>query len=308
MKDRHLRVESLHERLTGSARPWMLMLLGSVTCVLLIACVNVANLLLVRATVRARELSVRSALGATRWDLARMLLAESLLLSTPNEDPIGRIVTLDGTRTIVGVVGDVRASGPEADVRYDLFIPMVQAEPVSGTLLLRTSGSNAAIVPHVKAAIWSEFPDIAIPAPRMLEENYVGYVAERRFNMFLVSLFGILGVTIACVGIYGVMTYVVTQRTREIGIRMALGALSSTILWSVLRRASTHVALGLLLGLGLAWLLSRSIERFLFRVEPHDLALYIAICCLLVSAALIAAFFPARRATKIDPMIALKME
>jgi ABC-type antimicrobial peptide transport system permease subunit len=174
--------------------------------------------------------------------------------------------------------------------------------------MLKTTGRSAATASQVKAAIWAEFPDAAIPAPRMLEEHFGRYIATRRFSMLLLTLFGVLGVTIAAVGVYGVMAYVVTQRTREIGIRLALGAGPSRILWSVLGRASSQVAAGLFLGLGLAWLLEASVERFLFQVQPHDLRLYAAVSFALISAALMAAFFPGRRAARVDPIVALRME
>jgi putative ABC transport system permease protein len=540
-----LTLRDLRESLVGDTRGWMLMLLASVACVLLIACANIANLLLVRSTVRIRELSVRSALGATRWDLTRMLLAESLVLSTagaalgvlvawwgsgalrsllpphlprlaniavdwrvlgvsavaavvtgiafglapafhssraidqalrsnsrtdtpstrvqwlratflvaevalaavlligaslfltsfarlmgidlgldyrsvltvdvrpksgttarlthlleqagripgvesvaittanlpfsltssmtplsdipgralspdlvrqgiasswvsqdyfrtlripllkgryftaadtqgselvvilnetaartyfPDRDPVGQRFGVHGSRTIVGVVGDVRGSGPERTIQRESFVPMAQGEVAGGTLLLKTSRNSDVVSEQVKAAIWSEFPGVAIPAPRTLEQSLGRLIAGRRFSMLLLTLFGVLGLTIASTGIYGVMTYVVTQRTREIGIRMALGALSSTMLWSVLRRASAHVAAGLFVGLGAAWFLTTSVDKFLFRVEPHDFRLYAVVGGVLAFAALGAAFFPARRAARVDPLIALRLE
>jgi ABC-type antimicrobial peptide transport system permease subunit len=126
--------------------------------------------------------------------------------------------------------------------------------------------------------------------------------------MLVLSVFGLLGLTIAGVGIYGVTAYVVAERTREIGIRMALGALSSTILCSVLGRALALIALGLVAGLGITWLLATSVGRFLFSVEPHDLRIYAAVCGVLVSSAFLAALFPARRAARVDPLVALRLE
>jgi putative ABC transport system permease protein len=536
-------LRTLQTSLTAYYRPWMLMLLAAVACVLMIACVNVATLLLVRSTVRIRELSIRSALGATRWDLARMLLAESLLLSIagtalgglvaswgvnafrsvlpaflprladvsvdtrvlvvsasaaivtglafgvaplvgcsraidrvlrengrantasgrsqwlrsslivaevalavvlsigaglfitsfarlmrvdigldyrqvlvadvrreadasrlarlldhvrgipgveaaaiktsnvpfsgssssrpidipgrdrqpawsrgigvsevsldyfralrvqlrkgrlftgadrqgsepvvilnetaakiyfPGEDPIGRVVRFfSEQRTIVGVVGDVRGFGPERLSDPESYLPMAQGSGGGGTLLVRTAGDTAAIIPQVKAAIWSEFPNLAIPPPRTLEQAFGNYIAQRRFTMLVLSVFGLLGLTIAGVGIYGVTAYVVAERTREIGIRMALGALSSTILCSVLGRALALIALGLVAGLGITWLLATSVGRFLFSVEPHDLRIYAAVCGVLVSSAFLAALFPARRAARVDPLVALRLE
>jgi ABC-type antimicrobial peptide transport system permease subunit len=109
-------------------------------------------------------------------------------------------------------------------------------------------------------------------------------------------------------GIYGVMSYIVTQRTREIGIRMALGALASTILWSVLRRAGSQVGVGLILGFAMSWFLATSIETFLFNVEPRDFRLYAGVCAVLASAALAAAYLPARRAARVDPLVALRTD
>jgi putative ABC transport system permease protein len=226
----------------------------------------------------------------------------------PDRDPLGKILRLGQPRTIVGVVGDVRGLGPEQAVQRESFAPIVQGQVSGATLLIKTRGNTAAIISQVKAAIWSEFPEIAIPSPLTLEQKFGRFVAERRFSMLLLGVFGFLGVTIAAVGIYGVMTYVVTQRTREIGIRMALGALSSSILWSVLRRASAQVAVGLLAGLGMAWVLATSVQGFLFRVEPHDLRLYAVVCSLLALTALAAAMFPALRAARVDPVIALRLE
>jgi len=205
-------------------------------------------------------------------------------------------------------VGDVRGLGPERASDPEAFFPMAQGSGAGGTLLVRASGDTAAVIPQVKAAIWGEFPNLAIPVPRTLEQAFGGYVAQRRFTMLVLGMFGLLGLTISAVGIYGVTAYVVTERTREIGIRMALGALASTILWSVLGRALSQVTVGLLAGLGIAWLLATSIGRFLFNVEPHDLQIYGAVCSVLVVSALAAAFFPARRAARVDPLVALRLE
>ena len=128
----------------------------------------------------------------------------------------------------------------------------------------------------MKAAVWSEFPDLPIPDIYTLEHYFNGLIAQRHFNMLLLGLFGLLGIIIAGIGIYGVMAYVVTQRTQEIGIRMALGAVPSAILWSVLGRASLYLTLGLAIGATWAWGLARFVEGFLFEIQPHDLTVYLA--------------------------------
>jgi predicted lysophospholipase L1 biosynthesis ABC-type transport system permease subunit len=158
--------------------------------------------------------------------------------------------------------------------------------------------------------IWSEFPDAV---PTRIDEQALGYyfdvlVAQRRFNILLLALFGVLGLSIASVGIYGVMAYVVSQRTQEIGIRMALGALPSTILMSVLGSALLTMMVGLAIGLIGAWGLSGLVRAFLFEVQPHDPRVYAGVVLVLSIAGLGAAFGPARRASSVDPLVALRME
>jgi ABC-type antimicrobial peptide transport system permease subunit len=133
-------------------------------------------------------------------------------------------------------------------------------------------------------------------------------VAQRRFNMLLLGLFGLLGLVISAVGIYGVMAYIVAQRTPEIGIRMALGAAPSQILGDVLTRATSYVAIGLALGMGGAWALARFVQRFLFEVQPHDRVVYVSVAAVLLAAGVVAALIPARRAARVDPIVALRAE
>ena len=126
--------------------------------------------------------------------------------------------------------------------------------------------------------------------------------------MLLLSVFGLLGVVIACVGIYGVMAYVVVLRTQEIGIRMALGAMPAAILRSVLGRAAVYLAGGLAIGLAAAWVLSALVSGFLFQIQPHDPWIYAGVAASLVATGVIAAFIPARRAARVDPLVALRLE
>jgi ABC-type antimicrobial peptide transport system permease subunit len=162
----------------------------------------------------------------------------------------------------------------------------------------------------VRQAIWSEFPDAL---PTRIDEHTLTYyfdalVAQRRFNMLLLALFGVLGLSIASVGIYGVMGYIVSQRTQEIGIRMALGAQPSTILRSVLGSALLTMLLGIAIGLIGAWGLSGLVRGFLFEVQPHDPRVYAGALLVLATTGLAAAFGPARRASSVDPLIALRAE
>ena len=229
----------------------------------------------------------------------------------PGEDAVGKVVRLVGNRTVVGVVGNVRYDGPESAGRTQAFVPVTQSRVLGATLVVRTASRAQGILPAVRQAIWSEFPD-ALPT-RIDDEHPLTYyfdalVAQRRFNMLLLALFGALGLSIACVGIYGVLAYVVSQRTQEIGIRMALGAPPSTILRSVLGSASLTMMVGIGIGLTGAWVLAGLVRGFLFEVEPHEPGVYAGALLVLAMTGLAAAFTPARRASSVDPLIALRAE
>jgi predicted permease len=226
----------------------------------------------------------------------------------PGEDPIGRTVRFLGVRRIVGVVGSIRHDGPEADWRRQGFVPLDQSRAVGATLVLRLSGNVTDVLPAVKSAIWSEFPGLALAEIQTLSEYLNSLIAQRRFNMLLLSLFGLLGIVIACAGIYGVMAYVVTQRTHELGIRMALGAVPAAILGLVLGRAAMYLAGGLAIGLVGAWVLGGLVTGFLFQIPPHNLRVYAGVSATLVAAGMAAAWFPARRASRVDPLVALRLD
>ena len=141
-----------------------------------------------------------------------------------------------------------------------------------------------------------------------MTEYAAGLVARRRFNMLLFSLFGLLGVVIAVVGIYGVMGYLVAQRAPEFGVRLALGAARGQVLRLVLGRAAVFMTVGLVVGLSAAWGLSRFVKAFLFDVTPADPLVYAAVALALVAAGFVAAFMPALRASRVDPIITLRAE
>lgn len=219
---------------------------------------------------------------------------------------VGRTIQINGTRTVIGVVRGVRLGGPETTVRPEAYVPMAQATILGADLVLRTHDDPLALVPAVKAAIWSVAPDLSIPEARTFEGMLGDLIAQRKFNMLLLSLFGLLAMTIASAGIYGVMAYVVEQRTPEIGVRMALGAQPGRILRMILGRAAAFVGVGLAAGLAGAWALSRLVGTFLFSVRPHDPAIYAGAAAVLMAAALVAALVPGLRAARIDPLKALR--
>jgi ABC-type antimicrobial peptide transport system permease subunit len=140
------------------------------------------------------------------------------------------------------------------------------------------------------------------------DELFGTLVAQRKFNMVVLALFGILAVSIAGVGIYGVMSYLVEQQTQEIGVRLALGAEPSRVMGMVLARAARMMAIGLAIGLAAGWMLARFVGSFLFKGDPHDPMVYAASGAVLVTAGLLAALIPARRASRVDPVVALRAQ
>jgi putative ABC transport system permease protein len=226
----------------------------------------------------------------------------------PGEDPIGRTVEIERDRTIVGVVGDVHQFSLEVAPRAEVYVPMLQSDAFGADLVVRTTGDPYDVLPAVKSAVHDLFPDVPLRGVRTMEEVLARRVAQRKLNMLLLGLFGVLGLVISAVGIYGMMAYVVSQRRREIGVRMALGATPRSVVGMVLKSATLHVTIGLVIGGAGAWYLSAAAKAFLFRVEPTDPRAFAAALVALSLAALIAAAVPARRAASVDPMVALRTE
>jgi putative ABC transport system permease protein len=227
----------------------------------------------------------------------------------PGENAVGRTINTNSEdRTIVGVVGDVHQTSLEIEPRTELYIPVAQLKTVFAELLIHTSGDPYAVLPQVKSIVLTVLPDVPLRNVRTMEEVLAGRIAQRRLNMLLLGLFGLLGLVICAVGIYGVMAYLVAQRTREIGVRMALGATRATVIRMVLTNACLLVAAGLAIGGVGAWYLSSAAKSFLFKLDATDPRAFAAAVVLLASAALVASAIPARRAATVDPMVALRAE
>lgn len=223
-----------------------------------------------------------------------------------DRDPLGATIGINGDRTVVGIVNSVRLGGPESEVRPEAYSAFETKSTFGADLVIKTAGDPAAAAPAVFAAIRELAPDLILGDTQTLEGYYGRLIAQRRFNMLLLTTFGVLGVVITAVGIYGVMAYVVEQRTQEIGVRMALGAQPGRVQGMMLGKAMVYVAVGLTVGLAGAYALSRSVEAFLFQVEPGDPVVYVGTGVMLVAIGLLAAWIPSRRASKVDPIVALR--
>ena len=228
----------------------------------------------------------------------------------PGEDALGKRLAMNKTeRVVVGIVGDIRHLGPEKPARQEGYIPFAQDDTIGSTLVIKTAGDPMALISSVKAAIWSVNREQRLTADTVTLEGYMDrLIAQRRFNMALLASFGGLGLLIAAVGIYGVMSYVVAQRTNEIGVRMALGATRRRVVHMVLKRAALMMIAGLVIGAIVAWAFSRGVERYLFQTEPSDPRIFVSALAVLALAGLVASAVPARRAASVDPLVALRHE
>ena len=231
----------------------------------------------------------------------------------PNESPIGRRVTMKDwgdpmTGEIVGIVGDVKADGIDADIRPMIYWPFAQFPSNFNNLVIRTSGDPLSFANAVKTAVWSIDATQPLARIRTMEDVIANSVAPRRFNLLLLGSFAALALLLAAVGIYGVMAYTVSQRTHEIGIRMALGARAADIVQMIVGQGMRLVVAGISLGLGAGFWLTRLMEKLLFGVSATDPLTFVLIPVFLAAVAFLSCSLPARRATKVDPIEALRCE
>jgi predicted permease len=229
-----------------------------------------------------------------------------------SKNPVGERLRFAGPiwRTVIGVVGDVRHQGLDGEPRPEMYMPVDQAANLETgpTIVVRTGldpRASAAAVREVISAIDREFP---VDRIETMEQLLSRSVAEPRFRTMILATFSILALVMASIGIYGVMNYLVIQRTREFGIRLSLGATRGDLLQVVIGRAAGLTGLGICLGLGGAVLLVRFIAKLLFRTPPVDGWTFAVIPIVLAAVALLASYLPARRATRVDPMVALRYE
>jgi len=238
------------------------------------------------------------------------------------QDPFARQLSIgrglnDPPRQVVGVVGDVKQHGLDRPVPPMVYVAIPQMSDklmatvrafTSAHFTVRTTVTPLSMSAAIKHEIAELDPTLPLSQISSMEKLTALSIATQRFNMFLLGLFGALGLLLAAVGIYGVMAYAVAQRTNEIGIRIALGASASDVIGLVLRQGLSLVLIGTALGLGGAWALTRFMKTLLFGVSATDPITFVAVSVLLAGVALTACFVPARRAAKVDPMVALRYE
>jgi putative ABC transport system permease protein len=233
----------------------------------------------------------------------------------PGQDPIGKRLKPGSStsksewREVIGIVKDVRQNDLIAPPKMQMYLSYRQLKDIAANaLVIRTSIEPMSLAGSVRNAIWSVDKDQTVADINTMDHIVAGAVARQRFSMVLLGLFAALALLLASVGIYGVMSYSVAQRTREIGIRMALGARRADVLQMTVRQGLKLVGAGMLLGLAAAFLLTRVMATLLYGISATDPMTFIGISVVLLAVALLASYVPALRATKVDPIIALRAQ
>jgi putative ABC transport system permease protein len=228
----------------------------------------------------------------------------------PNEDPVGRRLTSYAgvSREIVGIVRDVKNRDLAENAGPQLYTPYVQRPWPFLAVVARTTGDPVGLAATLRQAVASVDPDLAAADVRTIDDYLAQSVATPRFNATLIAGFAVLAVFLAGCGLYGVMSYAVVQRSREIGIRMALGAQPGDVRGMVVSQALKMGLAGLIVGLAGAFAAARLLDNLLFGIGSSDPATFATMCGLLLGVVLVAAYVPARRATRVDPMVALRAE
>jgi putative ABC transport system permease protein len=231
----------------------------------------------------------------------------------PGESPLGQRLTMKDwgpplTGEIVGVVDDVKADSLDSETRPMIYWPYPQFPGVFNNLVIRTTGEASGVVAAVKSQVWLVDHEQPLSKIQSMEEVIAGSVAPRRFNMLLLGVFAALALTLAAIGLYGVISYTVAQRTHEIGVRMALGAQPGDVLRLFIIQGGSLALIGVGAGLLAALALTRLMSSLLYGVSATDPLTFMLIPLLLTLVALLACYLPARRASKVDPLVALRYE
>ncbi len=230
------------------------------------------------------------------------------------EDPIGKRIQFgnrpsqNNWQTIIGIVRDVKSEGLGVEGKPQVYRSLLQASGLSLALVVRASSDPGALSEAVRDSVRSIDPDLPVYSIRTMEEVMSVSVGQQRFAMVLLGVFALIALVLSSVGIYGVMSYSVSQRTHEIGIRMALGARSGDVLQLIIKQGLMLTFSGMAVGLGAAFVVTRFMSFLLFAVSPTDPLTFASITALLGAVAMLACYLPARKATRVDPMIALRYE
>ena len=230
----------------------------------------------------------------------------------PGENPIGKRFSLGGTDApmieVVGIAQDGKYAGLTEDPRSFVYRPIWQSYSGSSNLIVRSRTDPEPLLATLRGEIAALDPQLPISSAKTMVDHLNFPMLPARLAAILLGSFGLLALVLAAIGLYGVMSYTVSRRTREIGIRMALGADSRDVMSMVLKNGMTLAAAGVALGLAAAFALTRALTSLLYGVSATDALTFIVVAALLTGVALVACFVPARRATRVDPMVALRHE
>jgi predicted permease len=248
----------------------------------------------------------------TRTSAQVIVINESMARAMwPGQDPIGKIVVgpCAPERTVVGVVGDVRHLALEQRSGSEMYIPLRQCGDLSSTdLVVRSAQATAPLVAAVRETLRPLAPNLPGTGVRTIQDLVDRSVSPRRLVVLLLGGFAVFALVLASLGIYGLISYSVSQRTQEIGIRMALGASARDVQLRIVTQTLALAAVGITIGVVASWLVARSLSGLLFGVTASDPVTFAAMLLVLVSVALIAGYLPARRASRIDPLVALRVD
>ena len=263
--------------------------------------------------IKGRDFDDRDKHGSTPVVIVSETFARQIF---PNEDPIGKrirpgISTIEDKpplREIVGIVGDVRNQNLSTESKQAYYVPQTQVPFNQLVAVVKTNGEPHSMISAVTKDVGAMDADVPLFGVKSMDEYLSASVAAPRFNTTLLSIFAGVALVLTIVGLYGVMSYSVVQRTNEIGIRLALGAQSRDVLLMIIKQGSKLIIVGLVIGLAGAFAATRVIASLLFGVTTKDPFTFVAAAVLLAIVALLACYVPAWRATKVDPLEALRYE
>jgi len=259
--------------------------------------------------VAGRNFTTADTLESPKVAVISELMAQRLF---SNKNPLGQTFSIGGPKDesieVIGVVKDAKYGSLTEETRPMAYYSHAQRPQSLGNFMVRTQGPPDQVIASVRQAIKQVNPNVPIDEVVTLSDHIGRSLVQQKLIARLASFFGLLALLLACIGLYGLMSYAVARRTNEIGIRMALGAPRGNVLWLVLREAMILVVIGLALGLGAALLTTKTAGALLFGLKPNDPLTIAFASSVLLAVAVFAGYLPARRASRVDPMTALREE